>query len=92
MNAKLLLCRQRLSANARMAKSADAADLKSAGRKAVGVQVSLRAPSESIICRLSPQGSISGLSRCAQFCAYLQLCEETFTAQGSNPFNTAQNS
>ena len=29
---------------ARMAKSADAADLKSAGRKAVGVQVPLRAP------------------------------------------------
>ena len=27
-----------------MAKSADAADLKSAGRKAVGVQVPLRAP------------------------------------------------
>ena len=33
---------------ARMAKSADAADLKSAGRKAVGVQVPLRAPLESI--------------------------------------------
>ena len=32
------------SAEARMAKSADAADLKSAGRKAVGVQVPLRAP------------------------------------------------
>jgi hypothetical protein len=32
---------------ARMAKSADAADLKSAGRKAVGVQVPLRAPSRS---------------------------------------------
>jgi hypothetical protein len=31
-------------ARARMAKSADAADLKSAGRKAVGVQVPLRAP------------------------------------------------
>jgi hypothetical protein len=30
--------------NARMAKSADAADLKSAGRKAVGVQVPLWAP------------------------------------------------
>ena len=30
--------------HARMAKSADAADLKSAGRKAVGVQVPLRAP------------------------------------------------
>ena len=33
-----------LSNYARMAKSADAADLKSAGRKAVGVQVPLRAP------------------------------------------------
>jgi hypothetical protein len=33
-----------LSARARMAKSADAADLKSAGRKAVGVQVPLWAP------------------------------------------------
>jgi hypothetical protein len=33
--------------NARMAKSADAADLKSAGRKAVGVQVPLWAPSRS---------------------------------------------
>jgi hypothetical protein len=30
-----------------MAKSADAADLKSAGRKAVGVQVPLRAPIQS---------------------------------------------
>jgi hypothetical protein len=36
-----------LTSNARMAKSADAADLKSAGRKAVGVQVPLWAPSES---------------------------------------------
>ncbi len=37
---------------ARMAKSADAADLKSAGRKAVGVQVPLRAPEnlEDIEC------------------------------------------
>jgi hypothetical protein len=34
---------------ARMAKSADAADLKSAGRKAVGVQVPLRAPIKSIV-------------------------------------------
>src|SRR3984957_18675710 len=33
--------------NARMAKSADAADLKSAGRKAVGVQVPLWAPVKS---------------------------------------------
>ena len=32
---------------ARMAKSADAADLKSAGRKAVGVQVPLRAPNKN---------------------------------------------
>jgi hypothetical protein len=37
----ILIC---LSNHARMAKSADAADLKSAGRKAVGVQVPLRAP------------------------------------------------
>jgi hypothetical protein len=34
-------------ADARMAKSADAADLKSAGRKAVGVQVPLWAPLNS---------------------------------------------
>jgi hypothetical protein len=33
--------------HARMAKSADAADLKSAGRKAVGVQVPLWAPIQS---------------------------------------------
>src|SRR5882757_935367 len=46
-----------------MAKSADAADLKSAGRKAVGVQVPLWAPkikqSKSITCKdmsLSPRG------------------------------------
>jgi hypothetical protein len=32
-----------------MAKSADAADLKSAGRKAVGVQVPLWAPIKSIV-------------------------------------------
>jgi hypothetical protein len=37
---------QFLTDNARMAKSADAADLKSAGRKAVGVQVPLWAPRE----------------------------------------------
>jgi hypothetical protein len=36
-------------ANARMAKSADAADLKSAGRKAVGVQVPLWAPRISML-------------------------------------------
>jgi hypothetical protein len=35
-----------LNTRARMAKSADAADLKSAGRKAVGVQVPLWAPSK----------------------------------------------
>ena len=34
---------------ARMAKLADAADLKSAGRKAVGVQVPLRAPNNLTI-------------------------------------------
>jgi hypothetical protein len=34
-----------------MAKSADAADLKSAGRKAVGVQVPLRAPEYPIFKR-----------------------------------------
>jgi hypothetical protein len=39
---------QLLTDNARMAKSADAADLKSAGRKAVGVQVPLWAPSRII--------------------------------------------
>jgi hypothetical protein len=37
-----------LNNHARMAKSADAADLKSAGRKAVGVQVPLWAPIKSI--------------------------------------------
>ena len=39
-----------------MAKLADAADLKSAGRKAVGVQIPLRAPIQSILYRdyLSP--------------------------------------
>jgi hypothetical protein len=36
-----------------MAKSADAADLKSAGRKAVGVQVPLWAPTQSIIEMMS---------------------------------------
>ncbi len=41
---------------ARMAKLADAADLKSAGRKAVGVQIPLRAPSlHQSTSRLSPQ-------------------------------------
>ena len=35
------------SSRARMAKLADAADLKSAGRKAVGVQIPLRAPNEA---------------------------------------------
>ena len=35
---------KRQERNARMAKSADAADLKSADRKVVGVQVPLRAP------------------------------------------------
>src|ERR1700748_3563625 len=39
-----------LNSQARMAKSADAADLKSAGRKAVGVQVPLRAPVKSATC------------------------------------------
>ena len=41
--------------NARMAKSADAADLKSAGRKAVGVQVPLWAPwiNTGVYCTLA---------------------------------------
>jgi hypothetical protein len=39
---------KRKQGRARMAKLADAADLKSAGRKAVGVQVPLRAPIKSI--------------------------------------------
>jgi hypothetical protein len=41
---------------ARMAKSADAADLKFAGRKAVGVQIPLRAPIKSIGCECSSFG------------------------------------
>src|SRR5579863_6910357 len=45
---------------ARMAKSADAADLKSAGRKAVGVQVPLRAPGN---CRQSPTQWLAKASR-----------------------------
>jgi hypothetical protein len=40
-----------LTNHARMAKSADAADLKSAGRKAVGVQVPLRAPDRAVSAR-----------------------------------------
>jgi hypothetical protein len=42
-------CKSNMRASARMAKSADAADLKSAGRKAVGVQVPLWAPFDSTI-------------------------------------------
>ena len=40
-----------IGAQARMAKSADAADLKSADRKVVGVQFPLRAPIKSNTCR-----------------------------------------
>ena len=48
-----MICRVK-APGARMAKSADAADLKSADRKVVGVQVPLRAPMES---ELIPQKS-----------------------------------
>ena len=69
-----------LNNHARMAKSADAADLKSAGRKAVGVQVPLWAPLESIIyiiftdCRLSLSSAWCH-SRCGRFRQVLEPAE-----------------
>ena len=61
-----------------MAKLADAADLKSAARKGVGVQVPLRAPSIiNILRRISPQTPNPEICAGATFGAALfQLCKD----------------